>query len=193
MWRHLSLRYKHWCSNLKRRWLRQRRSLRDSRVRVSLLVVAVSTSRNFHFIWALLCVAKPSAASSNDSPTSHGLQLQRHIGMAIRFEEIETDIGPCLPIEVAVLFLNFSSGIQIGSKSKTARLSKSFWSSVFWISIESSLSKSFSRSWCTFFGYMCFTRSLHLTKWRSKFPVFWKYSSQFGQPKASKSAWILST
>ena len=47
--------------------------------------------------------------------------------MAIRFEDIETDIGTCLPIQVVVsVFLNFSSGIQIDSKSKTARLLKSF-------------------------------------------------------------------
>ena len=47
--------------------------------------------------------------------------------MAIRFEDIETDIRTCLPIQIVVpVFLNFSSGIEIDSKSKTARLLKSF-------------------------------------------------------------------
>ena len=47
--------------------------------------------------------------------------------MAITFEDVESDIGTCLPIQVVVLvFLNFSSGIQIDSKLKTARLLKSF-------------------------------------------------------------------
>ena len=39
--------------------------------------------------------------------------------MAIRFEGIEADIGTCSPMQVVVLvFLNFSFGIQIDSKSK---------------------------------------------------------------------------
>ena len=63
----------------------------------------------------------------NDSTKSRGLELQRSIGLAIRFEKIETDIGSCLPIQVVVsVFFNFSSGIQIDSQSKTARLVKSF-------------------------------------------------------------------
>ena len=75
----------------------------------------------------MLFVAQPSTASMNDSTKSRGLELQRKIGLAIRFEDIESDIGTCLPIQVVVsVFLNFSSGIQIDSKSKTARLVKSF-------------------------------------------------------------------
>ena len=63
----------------------------------------------------------------NDSTILRGLELQRNIGMAIRFEDIETDIETCLPIQVVVsVFLNFSSGIQIDSKSKTAKFLKSF-------------------------------------------------------------------
>ena len=73
------------------------------RVRVSLLLIVVS--RNF--IWALLCVAKPSTASMNDSTKSRGLELKRNIGMAIRFEDIETDIGTCLPIQVVVCVFEF--------------------------------------------------------------------------------------
>ena len=47
--------------------------------------------------------------------------------MANRFEDIETHIGTCLPIQVVVsVFLKFYSGIQIDSKSKTATLLKSF-------------------------------------------------------------------
>ena len=62
----------------------------------------------------------------NDSTKSRGLEMHRNIGLPIRFEDIETDIGTCLPIQVVVsVFLNFSSGIQIDSKSKTARLLKS--------------------------------------------------------------------
>ena len=167
----------------------QRRSLRDSRVRVSLLLIASYTSRIFNFIWALLCVAKLSAAPMNVSNKSRGLELQRNIGMAINFEDIENDIGTCLPIQVVVsVFFSFSSGLQMDQKSKTAWLLKSFRSSVCWILNESKLSKSVSLSWYTFFGYICFTRSLHLTKWRSKFLVFWKYVLQVGQRKALKSA-----
>ena len=63
----------------------------------------------------------------NDSARSRGLKLQRTIVMAIRIEDIETDVGTCLPIQVVVsVFLIFSSGIQIDPKSKTARLLKSF-------------------------------------------------------------------
>ena len=46
--------------------------------------------------------------------------------MVIKFEDIETDMRTCSPIEVVVsVFLNFSSGVQIDSKSKTTRLVKS--------------------------------------------------------------------
>ena len=63
----------------------------------------------------------------NDSTKSRELELQRNYGLAIRLEDIETDIGTCLPIQVVVsVFLNFYSGIQIDSKSKTARLVKIF-------------------------------------------------------------------
>ena len=63
----------------------------------------------------------------DDSTKSRGLELQKNIGLAIRFEDIESDIGTCLAIQVIVsVFLNFSSGIQIDSKSKTARRSKTF-------------------------------------------------------------------
>ena len=185
---------KQWSSKSKTRCLRRQwRSLRDSRVRVSLLLIAVSTSRKFNFFWDLLCLSKPSTASMNDSTKSRGLEVRRKIGMAIRLEYIETNIGTLLPIQVVVsVFLKFSSGIQIDSKSKTARLLKRFWSSVYWKSNESSLSKSVSRSWYTLFGYICFICSLHLTKWRSKFPVFRQYVSQVGQRKAMRSAWMLS-
>ena len=56
----------------------------------------------------LLCVAKPSTASMNDLTKLRGLELQRKIGLAIRFDDIETDIGTCLPIQVVVsVFLIF--------------------------------------------------------------------------------------
>ena len=63
----------------------------------------------------------------NDSTKPRGLDLQINIGMAIRFEDIETDIGTRLPIQVVVsVFLNLPSGIQINSKSKTARIVTKF-------------------------------------------------------------------
>ena len=63
----------------------------------------------------------------NVSTKSRGLEFQRKIDLAISFEDIETDIGTCLPIQVTVsVLLNFSSGIQIDSKSKRARLVKGF-------------------------------------------------------------------
>ena len=44
----------------------------------------------------------------NDSTKSRGLELQTKLGVAIRFEDIETDIGTCLPIQVVVsVFLKF--------------------------------------------------------------------------------------
>ena len=47
--------------------------------------------------------------------------------MVIRFEDVETDIETCIPIQVPVtVSLNFSSGIHIESKSKKARLLKNF-------------------------------------------------------------------
>ena len=52
----------------------------------------------------------------NDSTKSRGLELQKNVDSAIRFEDIETDIGKCSPIQAVVLvFLNFSSGIYIDS------------------------------------------------------------------------------
>ena len=75
----------------------------------------------------MLCVAKPATASMKDTTKSRGLEFQRNIGMANRFEDIETDIGTCLLIQVVLsVFLKISSGIHIGSNSKTARLSKSY-------------------------------------------------------------------
>ena len=63
----------------------------------------------------------------NDSIKLRGLELQRNFGMAIRFEDFETDIGTCLPNQVVVLlFLNFSADIHIDANSKTARLIESF-------------------------------------------------------------------
>ena len=63
----------------------------------------------------------------NDSTKLRGLELQRNFGIAFRFEDIETDIGTSLPSQVVVLvFLNFSSDMQIDSKLKIARFLKSF-------------------------------------------------------------------
>ena len=49
---------------------------------------------------------------------------------SIRFDDIETKIGTCFPIQV-VVFVSFNSsvGTQIVSKSKIARLLKSLLSS----------------------------------------------------------------
>ena len=59
----------------------------------------------------------------NDSTKSRELEVQWIIGMTIRFEDTETDIGTCLPIQFVVsVFLKFFSGAQIDSKSKTAGL-----------------------------------------------------------------------
>ena len=79
---------------------------------------------HFHLSFALCS----QTFNSVDSTKLRGLELQRNIGIAIRFEDIETDIGTCLPSQVVVsVFLSFFSGIQIDSKSKTARLLKNFW------------------------------------------------------------------
>ena len=52
------------------------------------------------------------------------------MGSSIRFDDIETEMGTCFPIQVVVC-VSFSSsvGTQIDSKSKIARFLKSFLSS----------------------------------------------------------------
>ena len=73
--------------------------------------------QKFQFHLSFAFVAEPSTASMNDSTESQCIELQRNIAMAIRFEDIETDIGTCLPIQFVVsVFLIFSFGIQIDSK-----------------------------------------------------------------------------
>ena len=52
------------------------------------------------------------------------------MGSSIRFDDIETEIGTCFPIQVVVcVSFNSSVGTQIDSKSKIARLLKSLLSS----------------------------------------------------------------
>ena len=53
-------------------------------------MIAVSTSINFYFICALLCVAKPSRALIKEDTTCRGPELQRKMGSGIRFDETET-------------------------------------------------------------------------------------------------------
>ena len=68
------------------------------------------------------------------------------IGSSTRFEEMDTNIGTCLPIQIVVFVsLKVSFGTQIDSKSKIAKLLKSFCSLVHLIPKESSLSKRVSR------------------------------------------------
>ena len=58
-----------------------------------------------------------------------GLALQRKIGSGIKFDEIETDIGTCLPIHGVVSVCLYESCLtQMDSKSNTAKFLKSFCS-----------------------------------------------------------------
>ena len=53
--------------------------------------------------------------------------MQMKIGPSTRFEEMDTDIGTCFPIQVVVFVSRkVSSGTQIGSKSNIAKFLKSF-------------------------------------------------------------------
>ena len=57
--------------------------------------------------------------------------LQRKIGYSTKFEEIDTDIGTCFPIQLVVFVsLKVSSWTQMDSKSNVAKFLKSFCSLV---------------------------------------------------------------
>ena len=72
---------------------------------------------------------------------------------SIRFDDIETEMGTCFPIQLVVC-VSFSSsvGTQIDSKSKIARFLKSFLSSETGRLNPSSFSNRVLRSSYTFFG-----------------------------------------
>ena len=57
--------------------------------------------------------------------------MQRKISSSSRFEEMDTDIETCFPIEVVVFVsLNVSSWTQISSKSNFAKFLNTFCSLV---------------------------------------------------------------
>ena len=119
--------------------------------------------------------------------------MQRKIGSSTRFEEIDTDIGTCLPIQVVVILSLKVSSTQTDSESKTAKFLKSFCSLVYLIPKESSLSERGSRIRYTFLGQTFFTHSLHVVKFCSKLKVLLKKVSQLGQRKDWKTALMLFT
>ena len=72
-----------------------------------------------------------------------GEELHRKIGVSMRLDDMETDIGTCFPIHLVVaVSLNCSSLTQMDSKSKTAKFLNRLCSFVYGIAKESSLSKS---------------------------------------------------
>ena len=84
-------------------------------------MLAVFTSLNLNFICALLCVAKPSRLLIKEDTRCRGSELQRKMGSSIRFDEIETDVGTCFPIQFVVsVSLYISSLTQIDSEIKMA-------------------------------------------------------------------------
>ena len=154
----------------------------------------VSISRNKFFIFVLLWQAKFLRAPIKDATRWWGSELQREIGSSARFEEMDTEIGTCFPIQVVVFVsLKVSSWTPIDSKSSIAKFLKSFCSLVYLILKESILSKRVSRIWYRFQGYTFFTRSLHVVICRSKLNVLLKKVSQIGQRKDWKTALILFT
>ena len=93
----------------------------------SLILIAVSTSKNFNFICALLCVAKRSRALLKEDTRWRGSELQRKFGSAIKFDETETDTGACFPMHFVVSVSFYVSCLtQIDSNSKTAELLNNF-------------------------------------------------------------------
>ena len=73
-------------------------------------------------------------------------------GSSNKLEEIETEIGSCLPIQVVVFVsFNCSEDTHIDSKSKTAKFLNNFRSSLYEIPNPSNLSNKVSRNVCTLF------------------------------------------
>ena len=135
------------CSRRLSRWVS------FSKVLPNLFFFVVSIPGKKSFIWVLLCRARPSRYPIKDVTRWWGSELQSKIGSAIRFEEMDTEIWTCFPIQV-VLFvsLRVSSWTQIESKSKIAKFLKSFCSLMYCIPKGSSLSNRVSRLWYTFLG-----------------------------------------
>ena len=124
-----------------------------SKILPSLIFIVVLISRNKFFFFALLWEAKLSRTPVKDATRWWGLELQMKIGSSTRFEEIDTDIGTCFLIQVVVFVsLKSSSWTQIDSRSNIAFFFNSFYSLVYLIPNESSLSKRVSRIWYTFPG-----------------------------------------
>ena len=98
-----------------------------SKMLPSLFLIVVSISRIKNLICASLCDARPSSAPINDEMRWWGSELLRKNGSSTRFEEMDTEIGTCLPIH-NVVFVSFkdSSWLQIDSKSDIAKFVKKF-------------------------------------------------------------------
>ena len=124
-----------------------------SKMLPSLIFIAVSMSKNKFFIIALLWRANFSRAPIKEVTRWWGSELQRKIGSFTRFEEMETEMGICFPIQFVVsVSLKLYSCTQIDSKSNIAKFLKSVCSWVYSIAKESSLSNRVSWVWYTFFG-----------------------------------------
>ena len=121
--------------------------LRCSSIAHSFILIAVSTSMKFNFIWALLWVANPSRAVIKDEMRWWGLALQRKMASGIKFDEIETDMSTCFPIHVvvSVCFYEFASLKQTDSKSNNAKFLKCFVISIWDIECFQLVKKRFSQ------------------------------------------------
>ena len=112
-------------------FLRQQRWFRAQNSWLKLLFTVVSIAKHFNFFSALLCVADPSRASTNETTNTLGLELNEKIGSSIKLDEIDKDNGTSLPIQgVALVSRKLSSWTQVESKLNFATFLKSFCSSV---------------------------------------------------------------
>ena len=120
--------------------------------------------------------------------------IANKIGSWIKFDEMQTDIGICFPIHFVVFISLYEPGLtQSGSKSEAAKLLNNFCSSLLGILNASNLSRRVSVISKTFFGYICFTRSLQESKGLSRLPVSEKNVSQVLHREASNFALMLLT
>ena len=112
------------------------------------------------------------------------------MGSGIKFDEIETDKGTCLPTHVAVSVCLYDTN---GLKVKNYQTLEQLYLFLYWMLSASNFSKSVSISSKTIFGELCLTRSLQVTKCRPRIPVFEKNVSDVVHLKALDNVLMLLT
>ena len=118
------------CSRPLRRWLSFCKML------PSLFFFVVLISRNKFLIFVFLWEANFSGAPIRDATRWWGSEFQREIGSSSRFEELDTDIRTCFPVQVVVFgSLKVSSWTQVDSKSNFAKVLKSLCALIYLIEL----------------------------------------------------------